>query len=136
MRNLAIVAAVLFLSSCSSIVEGTSQEITVNTTPDKAHCDLVREGIVIASIASTPAATTIQKTKDDITIKCNKPGYQEATFINKSDVDGATVGNIILGGGIGWAIDSASGADNKYTSPVNMTLVPSGKAHKKHSKKE
>ncbi|MFN4088863.1 MAG: hypothetical protein ACK4QW_07435 [Alphaproteobacteria bacterium] len=34
------------------------------------------------------------------------------------------MGNIILGGGIGWAIDSASGADNKYTSPVNMTLVP------------
>ncbi len=28
------------------------------------------------------------------------------------------------GGGIGWAIDSASGADNKYTSPVNITLVP------------
>ena len=127
MRNFALTATVLLLTSCSSIIEGTSQEITVNTTPDKAQCDLVREGIVIASIASTPASATIKKTKNDITIKCNKPGYQEATFFNKSDVDGATVGNIILGGGIGWAIDSASGADNKYLSPVNMTLVP-GKA--------
>ena len=36
----------------------------------------------------------------------------------------AAADNIILGGGIGWAIDSASGADNKYTSPVNLTLVP------------
>jgi len=32
--------------------------------------------------------------------------------------------NIILGGGIGWAIDSASGADNKYESPITITLVP------------
>jgi hypothetical protein len=27
-----------------------------------------------------------------------------------------------LGGGIGWAVDSASRADNKYESPVNITL--------------
>jgi len=33
-------------------------------------------------------------------------------------------GNIVLGGGIGWAIDSASGADNKYDGVVNVTLVP------------
>jgi hypothetical protein len=39
-------------------------------------------------------------------------------------VAGATFGNIVLGRAIGWAIDSASGADNKYESPVNLTLVP------------
>lgn len=43
---------------------------------------------------------------------------------NPAIAAGATFGNIVLGGGIGWAIDSASGADNKYTSPVNITLVP------------
>lgn len=125
----------LLLMSCSSIIEGTSQEIVINTTPDKAHCDLVRENIVIASINSTPAAVTVKKDKHDITIKCNKVGYQEATFFNKSDVAGATVGNVILGGGIGWAIDSASGADNKYTSPVNITLVPGSSKHS-HKKKK
>ncbi len=26
--------------------------------------------------------------------------------------------------GVGWAIDSASVADNKCTSPVNLTLIP------------
>jgi hypothetical protein len=34
------------------------------------------------------------------------------------------LGNIVLWGGIGWAIDSALGADNKYGKPVNMTLMP------------
>jgi hypothetical protein len=114
------------LSGCASVIEGTSQLITVNTNPAGAVCNLERmpDG-VIGQISSTPAGVTIRKTKYDITIKCNKPGYQEATYLNHSGAAGATFGNIVLGGGIGWAVDSASGSDNKYDSPVNLTLVPS-----------
>jgi hypothetical protein len=112
------------LSACSSIIEGTSQEIVVNTNPPGADCSLQRQGISIAHITPTPGAATIKKTKYDITIVCNKAGYQEATYLNHSAAAGATFGNIVAGGGIGWAIDSASGADNKYDSPVNITLVP------------
>jgi hypothetical protein len=61
---------------------------------------------VIGHVTGTPAAVTIRKTKYDITIKCNKAGYQEATYLNHSGAAGATFGNIILGGGIGWAVDS------------------------------
>lgn len=109
---------------CSSVVEGTSQQILVNTNPPGANCQFVREGNVIASVPQTPGGVTIKKTKHDITVKCGKDGYQEATYLNHSGAAGATFGNIILGGGIGWAIDSASGADNKYDGTVNMTLVP------------
>jgi hypothetical protein len=118
----------LLLGACSSVVEGTSQEIMVNTNPAGAKCSLNREGQSIARIDPTPGAATITKTKYDITVVCNKDGYQEATYLNHSGAAGATVGNIVLGGGIGWAIDSASGADNKYDSPVNITLVPSERA--------
>ena len=78
----------------------------------------------IAHVNPTPGAATIKKTKHDMKIICKKAGYQDATYLNHSGVAGATVGNVILGGGIGWAIDSASGADNKYDSPVNITLIP------------
>jgi hypothetical protein len=47
--------------------------------------------------------------------------------LNHSGVAGATFANILGGivtGGIAWGIDSASGADNKYESQVNMTLLP------------
>src|ERR1043166_6367138 len=105
--NLILIAALL--SGCSSITEGTSQEIVVNTTPEGANCSLVREGISVARIDPTPGAATIKKTKDDITIECTKKGYENATYFNKSGIADGTFGNIILGGGIGWAIDSASG---------------------------
>jgi hypothetical protein len=131
-RKIAAGAAVIFvagnLGACSSIVEGTSQEIVINTTPAGASCALNRKDTVIARVAPTPGAATIKKTKYDITVLCEKDGYQQATFLDKSGVAGATFGNIILGGGVGWAIDSASGADNKYDSPVNITLVPVGAA--------
>lgn len=122
--KLLTIAVCLGVGGCSSVIEGTSQEITVNTNPAGANCALIREGAVIARVNPTPAAATIKKTKHDITVECELAGYQKTTFFNKSDVAGATAGNIILGGGIGWAIDSASGADNKYLSPVNITMTP------------
>jgi hypothetical protein len=112
------------LGGCSSVIEGTSQEILVNTNPPGANCAFEREGNVIARVQQTPGGATIKKTKHDITLRCNKQGFQEATYLNHSGAAGATFGNIVLGGGIGWAIDSASGADNKYDGTVNMTLVP------------
>lgn len=123
-RTALVLGAAIGVSACSSIVEGTSQEIAISTSPSGADCALEREGITIARVNPTPGAALVEKTKHDITIKCQKADFHESVYFNKSDVAGATFGNIILGGGVGWIIDSASGADNKYTSPVNIPLVP------------
>lgn len=122
MKKFVLLAAIVALSACSSIVEGTSQELVINTNPEGANCAVEREGQTIGRVNPTPGGLTVKKTKHDITVVCTKAGYEKATYFNKSDVAGATVGNIILGGGIGWAIDSASGADNKYTTPMNINL--------------
>ena len=127
MKNLIIAAgAVLALGGCSTIVDGQSQTIGVNTSPTGARCVLMREGAQIGVVDPTPGTVTIEKTKYDIIVNCEKEGYQEASFINKSDVNSATFGNIILGGGVGWAIDSATGSDNKYQGTVDITLAKAG----------
>jgi hypothetical protein len=73
-----------------------------------------------------PCGILIKKTKNDITVECEKAGFTKASYLNHSGAAGATLGNIIAGGGIGWAVDSASGADNKYDPVMNITLVPVG----------
>src|SRR5579872_4330838 len=88
------------LSGCASVIEGTSQIITVNTNPAGASCTLNRNPEGVIGQLTAPAGVTIKKTKYDITIKCNAPGYQEATYLNHSGAAGATFGNIVLGGGI------------------------------------
>ena len=121
-----MLAACLLSGACSTIIEGRSQQIIVNSNPQGADCGLYRQGVRIATVQNAPGSALVEKSKHDIWIACVKPGYQMATHYNKSGVAGATLGNIILGGGIGWAIDSATGSDNKYDSPVNVTLVPNG----------
>jgi hypothetical protein len=122
--SILLVCASTALAGCSSIIEGRSQEIVININPPGATCTLVRNDMPIGTVSPTPSAVLIEKTKYDIIIKCDKDGYEQATYFNKSGAAGATVGNIVLGGGIGWAIDSATGADNKYDSPVNITMLP------------
>jgi hypothetical protein len=123
--SLAYCATVLVLTGCSTIIEGRSQSIAVNTDPVGATCKFARNGSSLGSVQSTPGSLLIEKTKYDITVTCDKEGYDTATQIDHSGSAGATVGNIIfglLGGPIAWGIDSATGADNKYDTPISVTL--------------
>jgi hypothetical protein len=124
LRTVAALLACTLSGACASIIEGRSQQIFVNTNPAGADCGLYRQGTRLGIVQNAPGSILIEKTKTDIWMACVKPGYQMATYLNHSGVAGATWGNIVAGGLVGWAIDSASGADNKYTSPVNMTLIP------------
>ena len=128
-RILACGMAALALSGCSSIFNGTTQDIYVNTNPGQASCVFTREGAEIARLASTPGQVKVDKTKYDLTITCNKPGYQTATYYDKSGWESGTGGagialDVLLTVGLSSAIDSATGADNEYDSPVNVTLIP------------
>jgi hypothetical protein len=124
----AIAAMGVALSGCATIFEGTSQEITVNTNPDGATCVFQRQGLEVGRIVSTPGAANIKKSKYDITIKCNKQGYAEASYLNHSGVTSTIAANvaadILLTGGLSSIVDSADGADNKYDSAVNVSLTP------------
>jgi hypothetical protein len=120
----AIVASCL--SGCGTITQGTSQNITVTSVPPGGHCDLTRKGEHVATLDATPGVVKVDKTKNDILLTCKLAGYQDASVNLESGYGAGTFGNIILGGGIGWAIDSATGADNKYPSTASVQFVPVG----------
>jgi len=87
-----------------------------------------RLGDQIGTIASTPGTANIRKSKHDITIVCDKPGYQQAQYRNHSGTTATIAANvaadILLTAGLSSIVDSADGADNKYDSAVNLTLIP------------
>jgi hypothetical protein len=121
-------ASLLPCMGCVSVFEGTSQDIHVATSPSGANCVFERQGQNIGTIVNTPGVLTVRKNKYDITIKCDKPGYEQAAYNNHSGVSGAIAANIavdiLLTAGIASIVDSANGADNKYDSVVNLTLIP------------
>lgn len=126
----ALAAIGVCLSGCASITEGTTQDISVVTNPSGASCVFERQGMNIGTIPSTPATLNVPKRKYDIMIKCNKPGYQEASYLNHSGLTATIAANVavdlLLTAGISSIINSSTGADNKYDSAVNITLIPIG----------
>jgi hypothetical protein len=110
-------------SGCSTVVEGRSQKIAVNSSPQGAQC-LFKQADEVVGRVTTPGSAEIKKSKNDLVIYCNKPGYESATFNNHSDFSIASLGNMVFGqfSFVGNAVDSVSGANNKYDSTVFVTL--------------
>ncbi len=130
-RTLAVLAAagIACLGGCGTITQGIHEDIAVSTSPPGAHCDLTKpDGTSAGSVDSTPGKVHVRKTKYDLTVTCKLAGYQDGTTYLHSGIATGTYGNLILGGGIGWGIDSAVGADNEYPSAAQITLVPANGA--------
>ena len=116
------------LGGCASIIDGTTQEISVVTNPPGATCVFYRQDQPIGTVLNTPGMLTVKRRKYDLTIKCDKPGFSQANYLNHSGTSAMIAGNIaadlILTAGISSIVDSANGADNRYDPVVNISLVP------------
>ncbi len=121
---LAVTIAVSGLSGCATVTKGSSQTVTVNTDPAGAKCILQREGQTIGIVNPTPGSVLIDKDKDVVSVTCEKEGYQETASVLASQFQAMTLGNILIGGIIGVAIDAGTGAMNEYPPMVSVALSP------------
>ena len=118
----AIAAIGIALSGCATIVDGSTQSVSVSTAPVQgAACTLTNsEG---TWFVTSPGNAVVHKTKSDLTVTCKKNGFRSGSQVAVSKFGGATFGNIVLGGGVGAIVDAASGANYYYDSPL---IVPLG----------
>ena len=125
--NLKAVAALaalgVALSGCASIVEGTTQSIAITSTPqDGAKCTAKSsEGTYYVT---TPGNITVHKTKNDLDLVCTLAGFQDNHSVIPTHFNGATVGNVLLGGGVGLVIDAATGANFNYPTSFAVAMAP------------
>lgn len=112
---------ILILCSCASIIDGTKQTLEIQTEPAGASCSVVRIKTNLGNVI-TPGYVQVERTKYDLTVVCHKDGYKDVTRILTSDSNGMTGVSVITTGIVGWGFDSATGADNKYNSPVVIKL--------------
>ncbi len=103
------IAIVGLLTNCASIIHGTRQNVTVNSTPTQADLVIKTEGGVIVHQGQTPATVTLErKNSYDVTISLE--GYQETKIRINKEFDATYLGNLICGGVIGLIIDAVNGA--------------------------
>jgi hypothetical protein len=122
--SIVLLCALAGTGGCATVVTGTSQTINVTTEPSAAACQLARRGASLGIVNPTPGSLKVEKSSDDIDITCRKKGYLDASARLPSTFQGWTLGNIVIGGVIGVAIDASSGAMHEYQGSFQMNLSP------------
>lgn len=116
--------SLMALGACSTITKGQDQTLTIITDPAGATCSLTRRGTTVGAASRTPASIVLEKSKDDVSVLCEKEDHFDGAATLASSFEGMTFGNIILGGIIGIAVDAASGAMHRFPSSITIFLTP------------
>ena len=125
MKSLLFALIAIILSGCATITTGTTQSILVDTfNAHGANCKGVDSKGREYYWPNTPSSTTVQKGDAPMVLTCQKPGFKKTVHIVDETFAGATLGNIILGGGVGILVDSVSGAAQKYPNVVKFPMEP------------
>jgi hypothetical protein len=112
------------LAGCASITAGTTQPVSVTAVCDGAivpgtSCTLLNDKGRWEII--TPQAVVVQKSYGDLAVTCRKgESSGMASFVSKPN--GGVWGNVIAGGLIGYAVDSANGAGFNYPTETAVVL--------------
>lgn len=120
---LSVALAAVALSGCATVIKGSSQTVGIATPPTSGATCILTSSQGNWTVV-TPGAVTVEKSKEDIQARCTKEGWQDAVAIIPSNFQGWTVGNLLLGGVIGFGVDAATGAINEYPHSFQIPMTP------------
>jgi PEGA domain-containing protein len=129
-RLLLAAAIILPCFGCASVTRGTTENISISTTPAGATADI--SGLEIPTACVTPCVVQAKRNAD-ITVTVNKEGYEPQIIPLTKEIPGSGAagfaGNVLLGGLIGMGVDAATGAAQDHKpNPVIVTLQPLARA--------
>src|SRR5580765_7931871 len=111
---------------CASVTRGTTENISIASTPAGATAEIT--GLEIPTACVTPCVVQAKRNAD-IVVTINKEGYEPQIIPLTKEIPGTGAagfaGNVLLGGVVGMGVDAATGAalDHK-PNPVIVTLQP------------
>jgi hypothetical protein len=125
-RLLLAAAIVLPCIGCASVTRGTTENISIATTPAGATADI--SGLDIPTACVTPCVVQAKRNAD-ITVTINKEGFEPQIIALTKEIPGSGAagfaGNLLAGGLIGMGVDAATGAAQDHKpNPVIVTLQP------------
>lgn len=123
MKKFLVIASALLISSCASIIEGSTQKINVATQPNTpATCTVKRSDAAYNTFFDAPGTVEVAKSKNPVEITCTpKDGSPAGTARVFSDISAWGYGGAALTLGVGAIVDGSTGAASKY--PDNVTVV-------------
>ena len=124
LRGLAVCAVLLALPACSGVIDNSEQPVTVFTDPPGAYCVLSRSGATVGVVSPSPGLLHVDNSRDDISVRCSKALHEDGTAVLAASRRDLTVGQIVVKGAIGLAVDAGTGATHEYPSSITVFLAP------------
>lgn len=118
--------ALTLLYGCASVTQGLEQSTKIDTVDldgkkiDGASCQLQNDKAI--AIAVSGQSALVRRSGGDLMVNCSLPGQPPATGRAISRANAGMAGNILIGGGIGAAIDASSGAAFTYPTWMQLTF--------------
>lgn len=116
--------AVVCLPGCATVLDGTTQRVAIQTAPNGAACTVQRGGEYLGTIAPTPGVLLVDRSRRDLTVICNRPGWEPTVANIESKFTGVTLGNVVIGGWGGVIVDAATGASYRYDDGKIILMTP------------
>ncbi len=116
MKRALLVVLVLLLTGCASIVSKTTYPVEVNSVPEAVSFEVKRPSGELICNGVTPQTVDLKSgagyfRAGEYVVTFKKEGYEDQTYFLSGELDGWYVGNILIGGLIGFLIiDPATGA--------------------------
>lgn len=122
---LLVIASTSLASGCASIVGGTTQVVSVEThnaehAVEGARCEMVNSKGTF--YVTTPGTATISRAYGDLLVRCEKEGMDAGKATVVSATKPLVFGNVLIGGVIGAAVDTSSGAAFDYPEVIRVIM--------------
>lgn len=111
---------IIWLSSCASLTQGTTQLITINIVPEEATCALYDNDGEIMTISGGSNMLQIAKNNSDILIDCSAVGFKSSVTRLRSTAETAGVVGVVIDFGL---VDMLTGAMWKYPNNTSIRLI-------------
>lgn len=119
------IACAAALSGCASIIDGSNQVLSVQTTLgsyDVAGASCKIDNNKGTWYVQTPGTVTVHRSYDPLNVRCEKDGFGPGIATTESSTKGMAYGNILVGGLIGAAVDMGTGAAYDYPSLISVEM--------------
>jgi hypothetical protein len=126
MRIVGIAALCAVVGGCASVARGTTENISILSTPPGAEATV--SGLDVPTACMTPCSVVVKRNAD-ISVAFQKEGYAPQTVQLTKEIQstGAAgfAGNVLIGGLVGMGVDAYTGAATDHKpNPVAVTLEP------------
>jgi hypothetical protein len=114
------------LTGCASVTHGTTQTVKIETltasgqTVEGAECRLSNDKG--DALALSGQSVPVRRSGGNLSIHCTQAGQAPAVGSAVSRVNAGMVGNILIGGAIGAAIDVGTGSGFNYPSWMQLVF--------------